>query len=76
MAKKQKTERVVHTGATLQNISIVVQPESDLATEKRAEAVKALAGAIQANADALSRAADALRGPANETTGIRVEGVK
>jgi len=70
---KKKTEKVLQSGTSISHCNIRVMPESDAATEKRAEAVKALAASIQANAEAISRVADALRGPANETTGIRVE---
>lgn len=76
MKRKSTVQQVVHAGTHLKNITITVQPESDAATERRAEAVKSLAGALQANAEALGSAAEALRGPANETTGIKIEGAE
>jgi hypothetical protein len=63
MAKK----KAAAPGTIVQNCHFITQPESDAATEKRAEAVKELA-------IALGKAADALRGAASNVTGLTIKG--
>jgi hypothetical protein len=64
---KKRSPKPAPAGTVVQNCTFQTMPESDAATEKRAEAVKELA-------IALGKAADALRGAANNVTGLTIKG--